>query len=63
MVTSVNSNDSLWHMFSCGSDKSEVSMVRVEDKGSKPQKALVVVPVERVIDSGADITIMGANLI
>ena len=40
-------------------------MVRVEDKGSKPQKRLVDiqgVPAEGVIDSGADITIMGADL-
>ena len=42
-----------------------MSSVRVEDKGSQPQKASVSVqgmPVEGVIDSGADITIMGADL-
>ena len=67
MVTSVmaDCNDPLQYMFSSDSDGSEVSTVRVEDKGSKPQKALVDVqgvPAEGVIDSGADITIMGADL-
>ena len=36
--------------------------VRVEDKGNKTQKAVQGVPAEGVIDSGADITVMGANL-
>ena len=42
MVTSVmaDCNDPLQYMFSSDSDGSEVSTVRVEDKGSKPQKAL-----------------------
>ena len=67
MVTSepADCNDPLQYMFSSDSDGSEVSTVRVEDKGSKPQKALVDVqgiPAEGVIDSGADITIMGADL-
>ena len=40
MVTSVpaDCNDPLQYMFSSDSDGSEVSTVRVEDKGSKPQK-------------------------
>ena len=67
MVTSVptDCNDPLQFMFSSDSDGSEVFTVRVEDKGSKPQNDLVAVQgvqAERVIDSGQDITIMGADL-
>lgn len=46
-------------------DSGEVLMVQVEDKGSKPQRAHVNVqgvPAEGLIDSGVDITIMGADL-
>ena len=42
-----------------------ISLVRVEDKGSKSQTALVEVagvPVHGIVDTGADITIMGPEL-
>ena len=48
-----------------GVEKSGVNTVRIRDKGSKPREVLVdiqVVPATGVIDSGADITIMGAEL-
>ena len=41
-----------------------VTQIRVPDKGSRPQTAHVViegVPVEGVVDTGADITIVGAE--
>ena len=47
-----------------GSDSS-VGMVRIEDKGSKPRKVTVTIqgiPAQGVIDSGADITIINADL-
>ena len=43
----------------------DIKTVRVKDRGSKPRKVLVDiqgVPATGVIDSGADITIMGAEL-
>ena len=43
----------------------DIKTVRIQDKGSKPREVLVDVPgvpVTGVIDSGADITIMGAEL-
>ena len=46
-------------------DDSTVSTVRVKDKGSKPQMAVVDVQgvqTEGIIDTGADITIMGPEL-
>ena len=62
----IDPTDPLQYMYSSDSDEAgEVQTVRVEDKGSRPQKALVdvqEVPAEGVIDSGADITIMGADL-
>ena len=48
-----------------GVEKSGVNTVRIRDKGSKPREVLVYmqgVPATGVIDSGADITIMGAEL-
>ena len=70
MVTSATSkgsspSDPLQYLHSDSDSASDVSSVRVEDKGNQPQKASVSVqgvPVEGVIDSGADITIMGADL-
>ena len=67
MVTSASSSplDPFQYLHSDSDSASDVSSVRVEDKGSQPQKASVSVqgvPVEGVIDSGADITIMGADL-
>uniref|UniRef100_A0A1X7SUF3 CCHC-type domain-containing protein n=1 Tax=Amphimedon queenslandica TaxID=400682 RepID=A0A1X7SUF3_AMPQE len=47
------------------SEPSEVQQVRVEDKGSASRRAQVViggVPMEGIVDTAADITIMGAEL-
>jgi hypothetical protein len=44
----------------------DVKTVRIQDKGSKPREVLVDVqgvPATGVIDSGADITIMRAELL
>ena len=54
-------------LYSSSEDESdsEARMVRVENKGSQPQCAQVViqgVPVYGIVDSGADITIMGGKL-
>ena len=60
-----STSDPLQYLHSDSDTASDVSSVRVEDKGSQPQKASVSVegvPVEGVIDSGADITIKGADL-
>ena len=46
------------------SDAAEVRQVRVLDRGSKPQRARVLlagVPISGVVDSGADITILGGE--
>ena len=46
-------------------DSDEVRQVRVNDQGSRPRRAQVLiqdVPVEGVVDTGADITIMGGDL-
>ena len=46
-------------------DGGEIQTVRVEDRGSKPCHASVQVegvPAEGVIDTGADITIIGGDL-
>ena len=54
----------LWTLYSTDSDK-EVRLVRVDDKGSSPQCARVLiqgVPADGIVDSGAEITIMGAEL-
>ena len=67
IVTSATSKgssplDPLQYLHSDSDSASDVSSVRVEDKGSQPQKASVSVqgvPVEGVIDSGANIIIMG----
>ena len=50
---------------SCSEDESGVRAVRIKDTGSKAQHARVVingVPTQGVIDSGADITIVGGEL-
>ena len=47
------------------SDDDKVSLVRVQDEGSKSQTVLIEiagVPAHGVIDMGADITIMGPEL-
>ena len=47
-----------------GDEESGIKTVRIQDKGSKPREVLVDiqgVPAIGVIDSGADITIMGAE--
>ena len=46
-------------------EASEVQQVRVKDKGSESRRAQVViggVPMDGIIDTAADITIMGAEL-
>ena len=58
--------DPLDSLYSTDSDEEqEVHLVRVDDKGSSPQCARVLiqgVPVDGIVDSGAEITIMGAEL-
>ena len=52
-------------LYSSDSEDGGVCLVRVQDKGSKPRTVTVDlqgVPVKGVIDSGADITIMGAEV-
>ena len=52
-------------LYSSDSDGGEIQTVRVEDRGSKPRHASVQVegvPAEGVIDTGADITIIGGDL-
>ena len=52
-------------LYSSSSEDSDVRMVRVSDQGSHPQCAKVEVqgvPAFGIIDSGADITIMGGKL-
>ena len=47
-----------------GDEESGIKTVRIQDKGSKPREVLVDiqgVPATGVIDSGADITIIGAE--
>ena len=50
----------------CSSDNSdEFQQVRVNDQGSRPRRAQVLiqdVPVEGIVDTGADITIKGGDL-
>lgn len=46
-------------------DSSDVRQVRIQDQGSKPQKAKVVVggvPMSGVIDTAADVTIVGGEM-
>ena len=61
-----DSDDPLDYLYSSDSEgEGEVRLVQVEDKGSKPRKAHVGVqgvPAYGVIDTGADITIMGGEL-
>ena len=52
-------------LYSSDSDGGEIQTVRVEDRGSKPRHVSVQVegvPAEGVIDTGADITIIGGDL-
>ena len=52
-------------LLSDSDDEDIISLVRVEDKGSKSQTALVEVagvPIHGIVDTGADITIMGPEL-
>ena len=63
-ITSVNTNlgDLL---YSSDSDDGSINTVRIEDKGSRPRKVAVDLhglPVQGVIDSGADITIMNGDV-
>ena len=46
-------------------DVSEVKQIRLGDQGSHPQHAKVViggVPMESLVDSGSDITILGGEM-
>ena len=58
--------DPLDSLYSTDSDEEqEVRLVRVDDKGSSSQCTRVLVqgvPADRIVDSGAEITIMGAEL-
>ena len=52
-------------LFSSDSEGEGIKQIRISDRGSKPQHAKVQVqgvPAEGVIDSGADITIIGGDL-
>ena len=63
-VTDQESEDPVTYLYSSDED-SQVGLVRVPFEGSKPQKALVEVqgiPAMGIIDTGADITIMGPEL-
>ena len=66
-VTSKQQSSLLDLLFSSDEESDAgVSTVRVQDKGSQPQCARVEiqgVPVYGMIDSGADITILGGNLL
>ena len=57
--------DPLKYLYSDTDEEDHVSMVRVNDRGSRPQYVdvqLQGVPATGVIDTGADITIMGGTL-
>ena len=52
-------------LYSSSDEEADIRMVRVEDKGSQPHCAPIQiqgVPAYGIIDSGADITIIGGNL-
>ena len=58
-------DDPLQYLLSDSYDSSDVRQVRIQDQGSKPQKAEVVVggvPMSGVIDTAADVTIMGGEM-
>ena len=66
MVQSSSKDDPMQYLLSddSDSDSTEVRQVRVHDRGSKPQCVRVVVqgvPMYGIVDSAADITIMGGN--
>jgi len=57
--------DPVENLYSDSDEEQEVRMVQVTDKGSHSQCAEVFiqgVPAEELVDSGADITIMGGEL-
>ena len=61
----VSPDDPVQYLLSSSDSSDEVRQVHLQDKGSKPHCARVNVqgvPTEGVVDSGADITIMGGNL-
>ena len=66
MVQSSSKDDPTQYLLSddSDSDSTEVHQVRVHDRGSKPQCVRVVVqgvPMYGIVDSAADITIMGGD--
>ena len=61
-----DSVEELLQFLQSDSDEStEVRVVRVQDQGSRSQKARVVVggvPVEGIVDAGADVTVMSGDI-
>ena len=58
-------DDPLQYLLSDSEDTSEVRQVRIQDEGSKPQRANVTVggvPMLGVIDTAADVTIIGGEM-
>lgn len=58
-------DDPLQYLLSDPEDSSDIRQVRVQDYGSKPQKAKVViggVPMLGVVDTAADVTIIGGEM-
>jgi len=63
--THKTSENALDYLFPSDSEEGDVCLIRVHDKGSKQRRAIVEVQgVETcgVVDTGADITIMGGEL-
>ena len=63
--TAPQPEDPFGFLLSDSDNKDIVSLVRVQDKGSRSQTAMVEVagvPVHGIVDTGADITIMGPEL-
>ncbi len=61
----VGDDDPRRYLHSSSDEDSEVGQVRVKDQGSKPRLASVQVqgvPTQGVVDTGADISIIGAEL-
>ena len=58
-------DDPLQYLLSDSEDTSEVRQVRIQDEGSKPQRANVIVggvPMLGVIDTAADVTMIGGEI-
>ena len=60
-----NQDDPLQYLLSDSDDSLEVRQLRVFDTGSKPQSVRVIVgrvPMDGIVDSGPDITIVGGDM-